>query len=64
MQDIAKLRTLLVHGLWEGYNAGPPVNTQIIRIAQSKDVPGEVEFFRSDPLAPALLRSATQKASD
>jgi hypothetical protein len=64
MQNVADLRNIIVHGLWEEFSAGPPVSAQVIRIKRRKDVPGGVEFFRSVPLTQDLVRSATQKASD
>jgi hypothetical protein len=64
MQNVAELRNVIVHGLWEEFSAGPPVSAQVIRIKRRKDLPGGLEFFKSDPLTPRLVRSATQKASD
>lgn len=64
MQNVAELRNIIVHGLWEGFSAGPPISAQVMRIKRRKDVLGGVEFFRSIPLTPDLLQSVTKRASE
>jgi hypothetical protein len=64
MQDVAEVRNLVVHGLWKEFNKGPPISTQVIRIKRHKGIPRGIEFFKSVPLTPDLLRTVTQKASD